>query len=150
MLGIRCVAEQNYSVVKIVYKILISCILTTWWFMVYSHRLGPEPQPWQGPGPGRMGCMVLIRTFHTAPEQWHGTFSGPEEWVYVLKMFPEYLCSSLSLFLLKPYNPSGLSLRIFRHSYCVWVVQKSHSSTPRFTCPHLECMKYMNGSEAKP
>ena len=23
-----------------------------------------------------MGCMVLIRTFHTAPEQGH--FSGPE------------------------------------------------------------------------
>ena len=35
---------------------------------------------------GRMGCMVLIRTFHTAPEQGQGrtpgTFSGPEEWVW--------------------------------------------------------------------
>ena len=32
----------------------------------------------------------------------------------------------------------GLSLRIFRHSYCGQVVQKSHSSTPKFTRPHLE------------
>ena len=52
--------------------------------MVYSHWLGPEPEPGQGlrpvlcrtfhiaQGPGRMGCMVLIRTFHTAPEQVQG------------------------------------------------------------------------------
>ena len=52
--------------------------------MVYSHWLGPEPGLGQGPGlvlsgtfhivqgPGRMGCMVLIRTFHTAPEQGQG------------------------------------------------------------------------------
>ena len=43
--------------------------------MVYSHWLGPELGP--GPvlcrtfhiaqGPGKMDCMVLIRTFHTAP-----------------------------------------------------------------------------------
>ena len=48
--------------------------------MVYSHWLGPELG--QGPvlcrtfhiaqGPGRMGCMVLIRTFHTTPEQGQG------------------------------------------------------------------------------
>ena len=52
--------------------------------MVYSHWLGPEAGPVQGPG--RMGCMVLIRTFHTAPEQGQGRtpgiFSGPEEWVW--------------------------------------------------------------------
>ena len=52
--------------------------------MVYSHWLGLELGPGQGPGPvlyrtfhiaqgpGRMGCMVLIRTFHTAPEQGQG------------------------------------------------------------------------------
>ena len=34
--------------------------------MVYSHWLGLEPE--LGQGPGRMGCMVLIRTFHTAPK----------------------------------------------------------------------------------
>ena len=36
--------------------------------MVYSHWLGPG----LGQGQGRMGCMVLIRTFHTAPEQGQG------------------------------------------------------------------------------
>ena len=36
--------------------------------MVYSHWLGPEPGPGPGQEPERMGCMVLIRTFHTAPE----------------------------------------------------------------------------------
>ena len=45
---------------------------------------------------------------------------------------------------------AGLSLRIFRHSYCGRVVQKSHSSTPKFTRPHLERTKYVKGSEAKP
>ena len=59
-------------------------------FMVYSHWLSPGPG--QGPGPesGRMGYMVLRRTFHTAPEEEQGPeqgqgrigyvpiFSGPE------------------------------------------------------------------------
>ena len=61
--------------------------------MVYSHWLGPEPGPGQGQGPGRMGCMVLRRTFHTAPEQGQGrtpgTFSGPEEWVWYPFSGPE-------------------------------------------------------------
>ena len=47
--------------------------------MVYSHWLGQEWGTGQGPGlvlcrtfhiaqgPERMGCMVLISTFHTAP-----------------------------------------------------------------------------------
>ena len=43
---------------------------------------------------------------------------------------------------------AGLSLRIFRHLYCGRVVQKSHSSTPKFTRPHLEHTKYANTSEA--
>ena len=52
--------------------------------MVYLHWLCPEPGPGLGQGPGRMGCMDLIRTFHTAPGQGRtpGTFSGPEEWVW--------------------------------------------------------------------
>ena len=45
---------------------------------------------------------------------------------------------------------AGLSLRIFKHLYCGRVVQKSHSSTPKFTRPHLEHMKYVNVSEVKP
>ena len=52
--------------------------------MVYSHWLSP------GPGPGRMGCMILCRTFHITPGTGTGTgtgkntngcythFSGPE------------------------------------------------------------------------
>ena len=47
-------------------------------------------------------------------------------------------------------NKAGLSLRIFRHSYCGRVVQKSHSSTPKFTRPHLEHTKYTQASKAKP
>ena len=61
--------------------------------MVYSHWLGPEPGPGQGQGLERMGCMVLLRTFHTAPEQREGrtpgTFSGPEEWVWSRFSGPE-------------------------------------------------------------
>ena len=60
---------------------------------MYSHWLGPEPGPKQGLGPRRMGCMVLIRAFHTAPEQGQGrtrgTFSGPEEWVWYPFSGPE-------------------------------------------------------------
>ena len=78
--------------------------------MVYSHWLGPEPGPRLvlcrtfhiAHGPGRMGCMVLIKSVHTAPEQVRekhqyssqGTFSGPEKWV------PDPFFRSL-----KPYNP---------------------------------------------
>ena len=45
---------------------------------------------------------------------------------------------------------SGLLLRIFRHSYCGQVLQKSHSSTPKFTHPHLEHTKYVKASKVKP
>ena len=36
--------------------------------MVYSHWMSLGPGKGPGPEPGRMGCMVLRRTFHTAPE----------------------------------------------------------------------------------
>ena len=47
--------------------------------MVYSHWLSPG----LGQGPGRIGCMVLRKAFHIAPEQGQGRmgyvhFSGPE------------------------------------------------------------------------
>ena len=73
-----------------------------------------------GPGLGRMSCMVLIRTFHTAPEQGQGrtqgTFSAPEEWVWYpffrsWKMFPVMNISVFTVqvqcerFSFKPYNP---------------------------------------------
>ena len=41
--------------------------------MVYSHWLSLEPGQGPGPEPGSIGCMVLRRTFHTAPEQGTGT-----------------------------------------------------------------------------
>ena len=40
--------------------------------MVYSHWLSPGLGQGPGPKPGRMGCMVIRRTFHTAPEQGQG------------------------------------------------------------------------------
>ena len=59
--------------------------------MVHSHwrSLG------QGPGPRRMGCMVLRRTFNTAPEQEQG------EWVIpifqVLKLFQGVYFNDISV-----------------------------------------------------
>ena len=44
--------------------------------MVYSHWLSPGLGQGLGPEPGRMGCMVLSRTFHTAPEQEQGPEQG--------------------------------------------------------------------------
>ena len=88
--------------------------------MVYSRWLAPEPGPRQGLGPGRMGCMVLIRTFH--PEQGQGktlgTFLGPEEWVWypffrswkcswwwILLFFPVPVQVQCERFYIKLYNP---------------------------------------------
>ena len=65
--------------------------------MVYSHCLTPGLGPRPGQGPGRMGCMVLIRAFHTAPGQGQGQGQGPGPGktqmgaipiFQVLKMFP--------------------------------------------------------------
>ena len=108
--------------------------LSHYTLMVYSHWLGPEPGPGQGPGPvlcrtfhiaqgpGRMGCMVLIRTFHTAPEQGQGRTlvfitghifrtwkMGTRPILQVLKMFQVFFPVPVQVqcerFLLKPYNP---------------------------------------------
>ena len=73
--------------------------------MVYSHWLGPEPRPGQGPGlvlcrtfhiaqgPRRMGCMVLY---------------GIRPILQVLKMFQVFFPVPVQVqcerFLLKPYN----------------------------------------------
>ena len=46
--------------------------------MVYSHWLSPG----LGPESGTMGCMVLRRTFHTAPEQEQGPEQGWGKWVF--------------------------------------------------------------------
>ena len=100
--------------------------------MVYSHWLGPEPGQGPGPvlcrtfhiaqGPGRMVCMVLIRTFHTAPEQGQGRTPvfitghifrtwkmGTRPILQVLKRFQVFFPVPVQVqcerFLLKPYNP---------------------------------------------
>ena len=102
--------------------------------MVYSHWLGPEPGLGQGPGLvlcitfriapvlGRMGCMALIRTFQTVPEQgqrrtlvfitrniFRTWKIGTRPILQVLKMFPVFFPVPVQVqckrFLLKPYNP---------------------------------------------
>ena len=60
--------------------------------MVYSHWLSPGLGQELGPEPGRMGCMVLRRTFHTASEQKQGLKQGQGRMGYVptfqvLKLF---------------------------------------------------------------
>ena len=105
---------------KIATVIYLLCTIGCMGLMVYSHWLGLEPE--LGQGPGRMSCMVLIRTFHTAPKQGQGrtpgTFSGPEEWVWypffrswkcalwwILVFFPVPVQVQCERFLLKQYNP---------------------------------------------
>ena len=102
--------------------------------MVYSHWLGPELELGQGPGPvlcrtfhiaqgpGRIGCMVLIRTFHIAPEQAQGRTlvfitghifrtwkMGTRPILQVLKIFHVFFPVPVQVqcerFLLKLYNP---------------------------------------------
>ena len=56
--------------------------------MVYSHCLTPGP----GPRPGRMACMILCRTFHTALGPGQGRSPGKTQMgaipiFQVLKMF---------------------------------------------------------------
>ena len=102
---------------------------------MYSHWLGPEPGPGQWLGPGRIGCMVLRRTFHTSPEQGQGrtpgTFSGPEEWVWypffrswkciwwwILVFFPVPAQVQCERFFLKPYNPF-FPVRVQCDTFCI-------------------------------
>ena len=68
--------------------ILLQC--TT--IMVYSHWLSAGLGQGPGPEPGRMDCMVLRRTFHTAPEQEQRPEQGQGRMNYVpifqvLKLF---------------------------------------------------------------
>ena len=70
--------------------------------MVYSHWLSPGPGQGQGPEPGRMGCMVIARTFHTAPEQEQGPEQGKGRMGYVpifkvLKQFQVVCFNDISM-----------------------------------------------------
>ena len=130
-------ADGKYP--RIVWTIVIGTL------MVYSHWLGPESGPGQGQGLGRMGCMVLIRTFHTAPEQGQGrtpgTFSGPEEWVWypffrswkcalwwILVFFPIPVQVQCERFLLKPYNPF-FQVPVQCERFCIILVPDQASVT---------------------
>ena len=62
--------------------------------MVYSHWLSPGPG--QGMGHGRMGCMVLCRTFHTASEQGQGRM-GYVPIFQVLKLFQVVCFNDISM-----------------------------------------------------
>ena len=69
--------------------------------MMYSHWMSPGPGQGLGPEPGRMGCMVL-RTFHTAPEQEQGPEQGQERMLYVpifqvLKLFQLVCFNDISM-----------------------------------------------------
>ena len=63
-------------------------------FMVYSHWLSP------GLGHGRMGCMVLYRTFHTASEQGQGKMGYK-----LIFQVPVPVQVQYERFYIKPYNP---------------------------------------------
>ena len=62
--------------------------------MVYSRCLSLGPG--QGPGPGRMSCIVLRRTFHTAHEQGHGRM-GYVPIFQVLKLFQVVFLNDISM-----------------------------------------------------
>ena len=117
--------------------------------MVYSHWLGLEPGPWQEPGlvlcgtfhivwgPGRMGCVVLIRIFHTAPGQEWRTLvfitghifrtwkMGTRPICQVLKMFQVFFLVPVQVqcerFLLKPYNLFQSLSRSWFQTKPVWI-----------------------------
>ena len=70
--------------------------------MVYSHWLSPGPGQGLGPEPGRMGCMALRRSFHTAPEEEQGPEQGQGRMGYVpifhiLKLFQVVCFNCISM-----------------------------------------------------
>ena len=73
--------------------------------MVYSHWLSPGPEQGPGPAPGRMGCIVLRRTFHTAPEQGWGPEQGQGRMGYVL------IFQVLKLFQVVCFNDISMAFR---------------------------------------
>ena len=69
---------------------------------MYSHWLSPGPGHRPGPEPGRMGCIVLRRTFYTAPEQEQGPEQGQGRIGYVpifqvLKLFQVVCFNDISM-----------------------------------------------------
>ena len=64
--------------------------------MLYSHWLSPGLEQRPGPGPGRMGCMLLRGAFHTAPEQGQGRM-GYVPIFQVLKLFQVVCFNCISM-----------------------------------------------------
>ena len=89
----------------------------------YSHWLSPGPGP--GPEPGRMGCIVITRTFHTAPER----EQGPEQGQGRMRYIPIFRRCVLVIF-----NDFQVSSPGPRHSHCEWFL---HNIGPG-PCPGTE------------
>ena len=53
------------------------------YLMVHLHWLSLGPEQGPGPVPGRIGCMALRRTSHTAPEQEQGPEHGQGRMGYI-------------------------------------------------------------------
>ena len=121
-----------------------------------SSGLGQGP----GPRPGRMGCMVLCRTFHTAPEQGQGRM-GYVPIFGVLKLFQvvcfkcismAYRCPVLVLDTasVKDFCTISLSVlvvvqvletaSVITPSFCV-----QNSALSSFTCTERECKSVPDG-----
>ena len=79
--------------------------------MMYSHWLTPG----QGPGsePGGMGCMVLRRTFHTAPELEQGPEHGRMGCVLIFQV--------LKLFWVVCFNDISIAFRcpVLAPGFCI-------------------------------
>ena len=90
---------------------------TNHFYGVYSHWPSPGPGQGMGPGPERMGCMVLRRTFHTAPEQWQGHEQGQRRMGYVP------IFQVLKRFQVVSFNGISMEFQVSspgpRHSQCV-------------------------------
>ena len=70
--------------------------------IVYSHWLSLGPGQGAGPESGRMGCMILRRTFHIAPEQGQEPEQGQGRMGYVpifqvLKLFQVVCFNDISM-----------------------------------------------------
>ena len=100
-------ASRCFIVTNIQLHFLSFCVPS---LTVYSHWLSPGP----GPGLGSMGCMVLCRTFHTAPEQGQG------------RMWYAPIIQVLTLFQVVCFNGISMAFR------CPVLVPPRYSQRERF------------------
>ena len=73
--------------------------------MVYSHWMSAAQGQGLRPEPGRMGCMVLRRIFHTAPEQQLGPEQGQVRMGYI------HISQALKLFQVVCFNDISMDFR---------------------------------------